>query len=140
VDQQEPEALIRKLHASHGDSWVVIHWEHIGEAPGEVLVLRSEVGHADSLEELFVEHPVQRAIYFDTATRCQDQDVIPHVKYYYTVFAQAPDGGWHRQGEEHATVHEYRDEIKQAKLHEDGTLMAKLDTLRQGLFRGSSPI
>lgn len=136
MNESGDHKLIRKLHASHSDKWVVIHWEHIGEAPGEVIVVRSDVGYADSLEELFAEHPTQRAIYFDTGTQCQDQDVMGDVKYYYTVFAQAADGVWHKQGAEHATVHEFRDEIRQAKLHEDGTLLAKLDTLRQGLFRG----
>ncbi len=66
-DEQD-QKLIRKLHASHSDRWVVIRWEHATETPGEVIVVRSDVGYADSLEELFVERPTQRAIYFDTGT------------------------------------------------------------------------
>lgn len=128
--------LIDKLHASHSDQWVVIRWEHRGDPPAEVIVVKSETGPARSLEELFAERPDQRAIYFDTGTQCQDQDVISDVRYHYTVFAQAPDGSWHRQGVEHVSVPFYRTEVRQAKLHDDGTMMAKLDTLRQGLFRG----
>ncbi len=49
--------LLRRLHASHRDRWVVIRWEHVGDTPGEVLVVKSDAGNAESLEELFVEHP-----------------------------------------------------------------------------------
>ena len=134
MDDGTNARLVHNPHVSHGESWVVIRWEHIGPEPGEVLVLKSEVGYADALGDLFVDRPVQHAIYYATGTQCQDQDVMPDIRYYYTVFAQAPDGAWHKQGEERATVHEFRDEIRQVKLHEDGTLLAKLDTLRQGLF------
>lgn len=132
----EGDRLIRKLHASHSDRWVVIRWEHAGETPGEVIVAKSDAGHAASLEELFVEHPKQRAIYFDTGTSCQDQDVVGDVTYYYTVFAQAADGSWHRQGGEKVHTKKTLREYERIEFHEDGTLMAKVDTLRVGLFSG----
>jgi hypothetical protein len=136
MNEQGDNKLIHKLHASHSDKWVVIHWEHTGPAPGEVIVVRSDVGYADSLEELFVEHPKQRAVYFDTGTSCQDQDVMGDVKYYYTVFAQAPDGTWHRQGQEHVHTKETLNEYERIEFFEDGTLMKKIDTLRVGTFSG----
>jgi hypothetical protein len=132
----EDTELIRKLHADHSDKWVVIHWEHAGETPGEVIVVRSDVGYADSLEELFDERPKQRAIYFDTGTHCQDQDVMGDVKYYYTVFAQSPDGGWHLQGKERVHTKRTIPEYERTEFFEDGTLMKKVDTLRVGLFSG----
>ncbi len=127
--------LIHKLASSESDRWVVLHWEHESEPPGEVIVVRSDVGHAESLDEVFIERPKQRIIYFDTGTRCQDQDVMGDVKYYYTVVAQAPDGSWHRQGT--ATVHtrETLKEYERIEFFEDGTLMKKIDTLRIGLFQ-----
>jgi len=128
--------LLRRLHASHSDQWVVIRWEHVGDTPGEVLVAKSDVGNAETLEELFVERPVQRAIYFDSGTQCQDQDVMGDVKYYYTVFAQAPDGSWHLQGKEQVHTGASLSEYERIKFHEDGTLLAKLDTLRVGVFSG----
>jgi hypothetical protein len=126
--------LINKIHASNSDKWVVIRWEHTGPTPGEVIVVRSDVGYADSLEELFVERPTQRAIYFDTGTTCQDQDVMGDVKYYYTVFAQASDGGWHKQGREKVHTKETLPEYERIEFFEDGTLMKKIDTLRVGTF------
>jgi hypothetical protein len=128
--------LIRKLDAERSDRWVVLRWKHAGPTPGEVIVVRSDVGYADSLEELFVERPEQRAIYFDTGTQCQDQDVMGDVTYYYTVFAQAPDKTWHRQGTERVHTKETLPEYRRTEFFEDGTLMAKVDTLRLGLFSG----
>jgi hypothetical protein len=130
------ETLVHKIDSSRSDRWVVIHWEHVADTPGEVIVVKSDVGYADSLEELFVEHPKQRAIYFDTGTQCQDQDVMGDVKYYYTVFAQAPDGSWRRQGTERVHTKETLPEYERVKFHEDGTMLAKLDTLRVGMFSG----
>ena len=130
--------LVHKLHTSHSDRWVVIRCEHAGPTPGEVVVVRSDVGYADSLEELFVEHPKQRAICYGTGTQCQDQDVMGDVTYYYTVFAQAPDGSWHLQGEEHVHTKATLPEYQRTEFFEDGTLMAKIDTLRLGLFKGST--
>jgi hypothetical protein len=130
------QRLIHKFKASHSDKWVVIHWEHASKTPGEVIVAKSDVGCADSLEELFVEHPKQRAIYFDSGTQCQDQDVMGDTKYYYTVFAQAPNGSWHRQDTEKVHTKETLPEYERIKFHEDGTMLAKLDTLRVGMFSG----
>jgi hypothetical protein len=130
------EKLIRKLHASNSDKWVVLRWEHATESPGEVIVVRSDVGYAESLEELFVERPTQRAIYFDVGTSCQDQDVMGDVKYYYTVFAQAPDRSWHRQGTERVHTKETLPEYQRTEFFEDGSLMKKIDTLRVGTFSG----
>jgi hypothetical protein len=130
------ERLVRRLGSSRSDKWVVLRWEHVDDTPGEVIVVKSDVGHAESLEELFVENPKQRAIYFDTGTQCQDQDVMGDVKYYYTVFAQAPDGSWHRQGTEKVRTKETLREYERVEFHEDGTMMSKIDTLRVGLFSG----
>ncbi len=58
------------------------------------------------------------------------------VKHYYTVFAQAPDGSWHLQGKEHVHTSASLSEYERIKFHEDGTLLAKLDTLRVGVFSG----
>lgn len=55
------------------------------------------------------------------------------------MFAQDRDGSWHLQGHEHAKVHEYRDEIPHTKFHRDGTFLAKIDTLRIGLFKSGEP-
>ena len=128
--------LIRKLHAGHSDRWVVLHWEQASDTPVEVIVVRSDEGNAESLEELFVERPKQRAIYFDTGTTCQDQDVMGDVKYYYTVFAQAADGGWHLQGKERVHTKRTLPEYQRTEFFEDGTLMKKIDTLRIGAFSG----
>lgn len=128
--------LVHGVRADRSDKWVVIQWEHAGPTPGEVIVVRSDVDYADSLEELFVERPEQRAIYFDTGTQCQDQDVMGDVTYYYTVFAQAPDKTWHRQGTKRVHTKETLPEAERVEFFEDGTLMAKVDTLRLGLFRG----
>jgi len=129
------EKLIHKVRSSESDRWVVIHWEHEGETPGEVIVVRSDTDYADSLEEVFVERPLQRIIYFDTGTQCQDQDVMGDVKYYYTVFAQAPDGSWHKQGTEKVHTKETLPEYQRTEFFEDGTMMKKIDTLRIGLFQ-----
>jgi hypothetical protein len=128
--------LIGRLHASHSDRWVVIQWEHAGPTPGEVIVVKSDVGYAESLADVFVERPSQRIIYFDTGTQCQDQDVVGDVKYYYTVFAQAPDGLWHKQGTEKVRTKETLPEYERTEFFEDGTLMKKIDTLRVGAFSG----
>jgi hypothetical protein len=136
MNESSDQKLIRKLHASHSDRWVVVRWEHTGPTPGEVIVVRSDVGYAESLEELFVEHPKQRAVYFDTGTCSQDQDVMGDVTYYYTAFAQAPDGSWHRQGKERVHTKEVLPEYERVEFFEDGTLMKKVDTLRVGLFAG----
>jgi hypothetical protein len=136
VGAGDGQKLIRKLHASNSDRWVVLRWEHATETPGEVIVVRSDVGYAESLEELFVERPTQRAIYFDTGTSCQDQEVMGDVKYYYTVFAQAPDGIWCRQGTERVHTKETLPEYQRTEFFEDGTMMKKVDTLRLGLFSG----
>jgi len=129
------EGLIRKLHASHSDRWVVIRWEHAGPTPGEVVVVRSDVGYADSLEELFVEHPEQRAVYFDAGTTCQDQEVMGDVTYYYTVFAQAPDKSWHRQGHGACPHQEDHSEYERTEFFEDGTLMKKVTPCASGSSR-----
>jgi hypothetical protein len=130
------EKLIRKLRASESDRWVVLSWEHEGDPPGEVIVVRSDVGYAESLADVFVEHPRQRIICFDTGTQCQDQDVMGDVKYYYTVFAQAPDGSWHWQGNEKVRTKETLPEYERTEFFGDGTMMKKIDTLRVGLFSG----
>ena len=128
--------LILKVSAERSDRWVVIRWKHAGPTPGEVIVVRSDVGYADSLEELFFERPEQRAIYFDTGTTCQDQEVMGDVTYYYTVFAQAPDKTWHRQGTERVHTKRTMPEYERTEFFEDGTLMKKIDTLRVGSFSG----
>lgn len=130
------EKLIHSLRSSESDRWVVLHWEYESGDPGEVIVVKSDVGSAGSFAEPFVEHPEQRAICFDTGTECQDQDVMGDVKYNHTVFAQAPDGSWHRQGEEHVHTKPTLPDYERIRLHEDGTLLAKLDTLRVGVFSG----
>lgn len=81
------EKLIHSLRSSESDRWVVLHWEYESGDPGEVIVVKSDVGSAGSFAEPFVEHPEQRAICFDTGTECQDQDVMGDVKYNHTVFA-----------------------------------------------------
>lgn len=43
------EKLISKLHAGHSDRWVVLRWEHASDTPGEVIVVKSDVGYAESL-------------------------------------------------------------------------------------------
>jgi len=130
------EKLISKLHAGHSDRWVVLRWEHASDTPGEVIVVKSDVGYAESLEEVFVERPRHRIIYFDTGSQCQDQDVMGDVKYYYTLFAQASDGSWHLQGKERAHTKRTLPEYERTEFFEDGTLLAKVDTLRVGLFTG----
>jgi hypothetical protein len=98
--------------------------------------VRSDVGYAESLAELFVERPKQSAVYFDTGTQCQDQEVMGDVTYYYTVFAQAPDKTWHRQGTKRVHTKETLPEYQRTEFFEDGTLMKKIDTLRVGAFSG----
>lgn len=128
--------LIDGLDVSHGDHWVVVRWKQRGDEPREVIVCKSERGYAEDLRELFAGDPDQQAIYFDAGTQCQDQDIVTGVKYYYTVFAQARDGSWHKQGREHAKVHISREDYVRQQFHPDGTTLAKLDTLRVGLFTG----
>jgi hypothetical protein len=97
------------------------------------VVVRSESRPADDLRELFAERPDQRAIYFDCGTQCQDQDVVSDVKYYYTLFAQDADGGWHRQGDD--KVHIPRSFSRErVEFHEPGSMLAKLDKMRVGAF------
>ncbi len=120
--------LIQGLHVSRGEDWIVVRWEQPEEAR-EVVVLKSDQGYAEDLAEIFADDSTQRAIYFESGTQCQDQDLVPGVKYFYSVFAQAADGSWHRQGRVHATARVYRDEIEQVKFQPDGTFLTKLDTL-----------
>ncbi len=134
----QDHSLIHGFHASHSEHWVVVGWKPRGE-PREVIVLKSEQGYADDLREIFADDPAQQAIYYDTGTQCQDQDVYPDVKYYYTVFAQAPDGSWHLQGREHAKVPKDHSQHERIEFHPEGTFMRKLDTLRVGLFEGGAP-
>jgi hypothetical protein len=133
------EKLIHKLGSSESDRWVVLHWEHEGDDPGEVIVVKSDVGYAESLRDVFVERPQHHIIYFDTGTQCQDQEVMGDVKYYYTVFAQAPDGSWHKQGTEKVRTKETLPEYERTEFFEDGTLMKKIDTLRVGVFSSGTP-
>lgn len=130
------DKLVHRIRSSESDRWVVLHWEHESGIPGEVIVVRSDVGYAESLAEVFAERPTQHIVYFDTGTQCQDQDVMGDVKYYYTVFAQAPDGSWHKQGTEKVHTKETIPEYERTEFFEDGTLMKKIDTLRVGLFSG----
>jgi len=124
--------LLRRVKARADENWVVVKWEFAGE-PVEVIVVKSESGPADDLGELFVERPRQRAIYFDTGTQCQDQDVVSDVKYYFTLFAQDPEGLWHRQDD--ARVHVPRDYRRErVEFHEPGSMLAKLDRMRAGAF------
>jgi len=126
------ERLIRRIRAKADDDWVVVKWEHVGE-PGEVVVLKSESGPAADLRELFAERPRQRAVYFDSGTQCQDQDVVSDVKYYYTLFAQDGEGRWHRQGDD--KVHVPRTFARErVEFHEPGSMLAKLDKMRVGAF------
>jgi hypothetical protein len=134
MSDDELHHVIHGIHASNSDKWVVIRWEDRGLEPREVIVVKSDVGYADSLEEVFAEHPKQRIIYFDTGTQCQDQDVVGDVKYYYTLFAQLPDGRWQRQGTEHVHTKKTLKEYERIEFFEDGTLMKKVDTLRIGLL------
>ena len=131
--------LIHGMDVSRGDHWVVVRWKHREHEPHEVIVLKSEHDYADDLREMFADDPVQHAIYYDTGTQCQDQDVVAGVKYYYTVFAQAADGTWHKQGREHAKVLEDHSHHERIEFHPDGTFMSKVDTLRVGLFEGGAP-
>ncbi len=124
--------LIRRIKAKADDDWVVVKWEPVGD-PAEVVVVKSETGPARDLRELFVERPDQRAIYFDSGTQCQDQDVVSDVKYYYTLFAQDGTGRWHRQGDE--KVHIPRSFSRErVEFHEPGSMLAKLDKMRVGAF------
>jgi len=131
--RQSGEArLIRRVKAKADDDWVVVKWEPVGD-PVEVVVVRSETRSADDLRELFVDRPDQRAIYFDTGTQCQDQDVVSDVKYYYTLFAQDGEGRWHRQGDD--KVHIARSFSRErVEFHEPGSMLAKLDKMRVGAF------
>jgi hypothetical protein len=130
---------IHKIHAGHSDKWVVIHWEHRGTTPRDVIVVKSDEGYAESLEEVFAEHPKQRIIYFDTGTTCQDQDVMGDVKYYYTLWAKSPDNGsWTRQGREKVHTKKSIPDHERVEFFEDGTMMKKVDTLRVGLFQGGA--
>jgi hypothetical protein len=126
------ERLIRRIRSKADDAWVVVKWERAGE-PVEVVVVKSESRPARELRELFVDEPVQRAIYFDDGTYCQDQDVVSDVKYYYTLFAQDAVGRWYRQGD--TKVHIPRSFSRErVEFHEPGTMLAKLDRMRAGAF------
>lgn len=130
--------LIRTIKAKADDHWVVVKWEFVGD-PVEVVVVKSESGPAHDLGQLFVDRPEQRAMYFDSGTQCQDQDVVPDVKYFYALFAQDGEGRWHRQGD--TKVHVPRGFTRErVEFHEPGTVLAKLDRLRAGAFPTGGPI
>jgi hypothetical protein len=126
--------LIRRIKAKGDDNWVVVKWEYV-DGPVEVVVVKSETGPAKDLGQLFVERPDHRAIFFDEGTRCQDQDVVSDVRYYYTLFAQDQEGRWHRQGDTKVRIP--RDfQRERVDFHEPGSMLAKLDKLRAGAFLG----
>jgi hypothetical protein len=124
--------LIRRIKAKGDDNWVVVKWEY-ADGPVEVVVVKSETGPAKDLRQLFVERPDHRAIFFDEGTRCQDQDVVSDVRYYYTLFAQDHEGRWRRQGD--AKVHVPRNyDRERVEFHEPGTVLAKLDKMRAAML------
>jgi len=93
--------LIHKVRAEQTAHWVVVEWESIGTEPVQVVVLRSEERHAEQLAELFAKDTVQTLVYYDSGTSLQDQDVAPDLDLYYTLFARASDGTWHKQDHHH---------------------------------------
>lgn len=107
--------LIEDFHVGHRSHvqqhipWVVVAWKVMGARPVEVALLRCESGHAERLEELLEPHTPQVLVYNGSDTRFQDQGVDPGVDYHYTIFAEAPDGSWHKQDHAHVKTGAYDD-------------------------------
>jgi hypothetical protein len=133
--------LIHKARASQTNEWVVVKWKRVGEDPLEVVVLRSEKGFAGDLGELFAEGTHQTLVFYDPGDRFQDQQIGPDIDYYYTVFARAADGSWHRQDQVHLKTTGHW-EYKRHELEEGANdSIKKMDLLRVGYISGmNSPM
>jgi hypothetical protein len=129
--------LLDHFKASSGDQWVVLKWRRRKGVEGAVriAVLRSELRFAQKAEEVIHEDSTQHLVYEGVDARCQDQDVIGDVDYYYTCFARREDGLWERQHDYHIkpkVAHAY--ERSEATDSDSSDFVKAMDRMRAGLW------
>jgi hypothetical protein len=129
--------LLDHFKASSGDQWVVLKWRRRKGVEGvvRVAVMRSERGFAAKAEEVIEPDSTQHLVYEGVDARCQDQDVIGGVDYYYTCFARREDGLWERQHEYHIKPKVERVwERAEATDSDSSAYVQAMDRMRAGLW------
>jgi hypothetical protein len=90
--------FLTHFHAANGDGWAVLTWDCRGDAPRDVLVLRST--HDFAPDEGDPTSAAGQTVVYEGAeehAHVQDMGLQDGIDYFYTVFAKADDGEWHEQ-------------------------------------------